>query len=159
MSQVTIQDVKINNINKGKSNYQEAIVVYTTDRGENKEKKIISFSNPAVFAFVAKITHPTRVEIENAGAPYYNWTKITEVSKEEVRAPGVTKVSGYQDNRETPAERAARQVMIVKQSSIAQAVSSIGPGAELEEYLTRAQQFVDWVMSDPTKELDSGSND
>ena len=111
MSTVTIQEVTVSTVSTGKKPYQVAEATYTTDRGENKSKKVMSFSNPAVFAALSKIKNPTKVSVENDGAPYYNWTKLTPVAdtEEPVKIFGRT----YYDTRETPEERARRQLMIV----------------------------------------------
>lgn len=164
MSTVTIQDVKVSAVQNGKNNYSVAEVVYTDSRGENKNKKIMSFSNPAVFAFVSKIKNPTKVVVENSGAPYYNWVKIDAANDEEVvAAKAAPKSSTYNDTRETPEERARRQLMIVKQSSLSNAINYWSEIKKInnpdydftvEEIITTAQQFVDWVMEDPAKVLE-----
>ena len=153
MSTVTIQEVTVSTVSTGKKPYQVAEATYTTDRGENKNKKVMSFSNPAVFAALSKIKNPTKVSVENDGAPYYNWTKLTPVTDDDTP----TKVKGgtYNDTRETAEERAKRQLMIVKQSSLsnsiaywAQIKSINNPDYDytVEEVLEVAQKFVDWVM-------------
>ena len=151
MTQVTIQEVNVSTITKGKNSYQEANVTYTTDRGENKTKKVLSFSNPAVFAILAKIKHPTKIEYEHNGAPYYNWTKVTEVTEEAVASTARTPAkSGYVDQRETSVERAKRQVMIVKQSSLSNAIAWCDmtgvKDISTDELIEIAQRFVDWIV-------------
>ena len=154
MSIVTIQDVKISTVQNGKGGYSVADVVFTDGRGENKQKKVMSFSNPAVFAFLSKIKSPTKAQVENGGAPYYNWTKIEPASSEVTgSAPAASpRSTTYNDNRETSEERARRQVMIVKQSSLANAISyfeAINAAPDGPEHVIEvAQQFVDWVMKD-----------
>lgn len=162
MQNVTIQDVKISTVQNGKTAYSVAEAVYTDSRGENKNKKVMSFSNPAVFAFLSKVKSPTKVTVENGGAPYYNWTKIDTAGDEEVAtaktAPGVPGSKTWADNRETPEERARRQLMIVKQSSLGHAVEVLGQGLERENYTALADYFVDWVMSTGL-ETDSAQED
>lgn len=157
MAIYTIQEVTVSTVTKGKNSYQVADVVYTTDRGENKDKKVLSFSNPAVFEIVSKIKGATRVEVSNGGAPYYNWTEIKVLGDEAPAANKAAPKSGsYVDTRETPEERARRQLMIVKQSSLANALTYWGsiktinnPDYDytVEEVLATADKFVDWVMS------------
>lgn len=82
---VNIQEVTVSTVTKGRNSYQVAEVVYSNDRGENKTKKIMSFSNPAVFAVVskgAKGWHDT----ESDGAPYYNWTSIKPAGGDDQQA-------------------------------------------------------------------------
>ena len=159
MSTVTIQDVKVSAVQNGKNNYSVAEVVYTDSRGENKNKKIMSFSNPAVFAFVSKIKNPTKVVVENSGAPYYNWVKIDAANDEEVvAAKAAPKSITYQDNRETPEERARRHLMIVKQSSLSNALEYMkntnNTDFGVTDLLDIADLMVEWVMEDPAKVLE-----
>ena len=165
MSRVTIQEVTVSTITKGKNSYQEANVTYTTDRGENKTKKVLSFSNPAVFATLSKIKNPVTVEYEHNGAPYYNWTKVEPVTEEVPVKAAVAPKSGYVDQRETAEERAKRQVMIVRQSSLGHALTfceltglqDIGT----DEVINIATRFVDWVMGNDEnlETLDSGNQE
>jgi hypothetical protein len=107
----------------------------------------MSFSNPAVFAALSKIKNPTKVSVENDGAPYYNWTKLTPVTNDEV--PVKSKGWAYGDSRETPEERAKRQLMIVKQSSLSNAIEYLKmseASVSSDDVLATAQKFVDWVM-------------
>ncbi len=157
MTKVTVQEVIINNVNTGKKPYSQAVVTYTTERGENKEKKIISFSNPAVFAAVSKIKNPTVVEVENDGAPYYNWTKLSFVAEEAApkgaNASGATSVKVATSTYETAEERKIKQLYIVRQSSIGHALAywnmvSDREGQQFvttEQVLEKAQEFVDFV--------------
>ena len=142
---VNIQEVTVSTVQNGKKSYQVAEVVYTNDRGENKTKKIMSFSNPAVFAIVSKNPRGSFVA-ESDGAPYYNWTSLTPANNERA-APAAAKSTPVKSTYETPEERARRQVLIVRQSCLAQAVVVVGPGKEIDGYLDVAQQFVDWVMA------------
>ncbi len=107
----------------------------------------MSFSNPGVFATVSKMTQGTRIEVENDGAPYYNWTSAKVVANE---APNVAPKSGVvqRGNFETPEERAARQVLIVRQSALNAAIASFGGDipADALDITNRAQFFVDWVF-------------
>ena len=153
MTKCTIQEVIINTVNTGKKPYSQAVVTYTTERGENKEKKIMSFSNPAVFAAVSKIKNPTVVEVENDGAPYYNWTQLSLVAEEAApkgaNASGATSVKVATSTYETAEERKIKQLYIIRQSSISSALEywkNIGyDNVRVPEVLAIAQEFVDFV--------------
>ncbi len=154
MAIYTVQEVSVTTVTSGKKPYNVAEVTYSTDRGENKTKKIMSFSNPGVFATVSKMAQGTRIEVENDGAPYYNWTSAKVVANEAPNAANAVPKSGVvqRSNFETPEERAARQVLIVRQSCLAQAVAFFsGIATELRpvhvnEVLDVAQTFTDWVF-------------
>lgn len=154
MTKVTVQEVIVNTVNTGKKPYSQAVVTYTTERGENKEKKIMSFSNPAVFAAVSKIKNPTVVEVENDGAPYYNWTKLSLVAEEAApkgaNASGATSVKVATSTYETAEERKIKQLYIVRQSSITNALTYLAATQKEGEYgvsdvLEIAQEFIDFV--------------
>jgi hypothetical protein len=75
---------------------------------------------------------------------------IVEVSNEpKSAAAGVNKVTG--SNYETPAERANRQTLIVRQSCLAQAVATAtihgAKVANVVDILKVADQYVNWVNS------------
>ncbi len=153
MPQFTIQDVRVETVTKGRNSYQVATVVHTTGRGETKEKKVMSFSNPAVFAIVSKAQSGDVVDVEyTAGDQYYNWAKVTKASNEAApaasgkAAPAAGKVvSTY----ETAEERKIKQLYIIKQSSIGHALEYLKLTQQndfgVEDTLKIAQEFVDYV--------------
>lgn len=169
MPQITIQGVNIDTVTKGRNSYQVATVVYTTGRGEQKEKKVMSFSNPAVFAAVSKATQGQVFDVVSGEAPYFNWASATlmgagEAPKAATAAPGGGKatVSTY----ETADERKIKQLYIVKQSSIANALEYLKSTQPTGEYgvndvINVAQEFVDFVygtnetLSKGLEEMDS----
>ncbi len=166
MTKVTIQEVTVSTVNTGKKPYSVAVVTYTTDRGDNKEKKIMSFSNPAVFAAVSKIKNPTVVEVENDGAPYYNWTQLKIANDEAPRASasGAASVKVATSTYETAEERKIKQLYIIRQSSIANAIefhkTTSGTEFNIEDVLNAAQRFVDYVYDNEfNKDLDQMDGD
>ena len=157
---VTIQEVVVENGGAGKNKWQKATVTYTYN-GQNRKQNVMSFTNPAVFAFVSKIQHPTPVTVtitKNAKG-YDEWAAVepaTEGSTSPVKAAGAPsggKVVG--SNWETPEERAKRQLMIVRQSSISNALEFFKNQGTQEfqvvEVLGIAQQFVDFVYGTEEK--------
>lgn len=164
MSKVKIEEVKVSVTQKGKNSYSMAECTFSNERGEgNKVKKVMSFSNPAVFEIVSKIKSPTWVEIENDGAPYYNWSSMKLVNDEPVdvvKAPSFGKVIG--STYETADERKAKQLLIVRQSSISNAIEYLKQSEDVQwnvqNVLDIAQEFVDYVYG--TQEvLAKGSED
>jgi hypothetical protein len=158
MPQVTIQDVRIETVTKGRNSYQVATVVHTTPRGETKEKKVMSFSNPAVYATVSKATSGQVYDVGyTPGDQYYNWATISlmeapgatpKASTGGTAAPAGDKVSA--STYETAEERKIKQMYIIKQSSIGHAIDLMkhnNPGMQVDEDVTLelAQKFVDFV--------------
>lgn len=162
---VTIQDFRVEFVpTKGKQGYNKGTIVYTTDRGEQREQRIMSFANPGVFDAIKALKFPAKVDVHitKNDKGYNEWAKVEPVSDEPASAPvsGNTK-SGSVTTRstyETPEERAAKQVLIVKQSCLAQAVA-FEKDATREQVLETAQVFVDWVYATPTLDLFESKND
>jgi hypothetical protein len=174
MPQVTIQDVRIETVTKGRNSYQVATVVHTTPRGETKEKKVMSFSNPAVYAAVSKATSGQVYDVGyTPGDQYYNWATISlmEASGEPQKAAagGSTAATGGKvsaSTYETAEERKIKQMYIIKQSSIANAIdfhkAQNGVEFGILNVLDTAQQFVDYIYGNNetlSQGLDSMDND
>lgn len=168
MAAITVQDVVVETIKKGKNSYQVANVTYTTDRGENKAKKVMSFSNPAVFAVAKDAKQGEAYEVSyTPGDQYYNWATIKRVSDNndgfvagagsitKQAAPASGKVLG--STYETAEERKIKQMYIIKQSSISNALEYMKQTrAEgdfgVNDVTEVAQKFVDWVYGNDVKE-------
>lgn len=152
---VKILDVNVEHVVKGKSRYSKATVAYSYN-GEARTQNIMSFSNPDVFAKVQeKVGQEVEVTVTKNDAGYNQWSALGEVGSAPAAAAntatagtgGATRVSG--SNYETSAERAARQVYIIKQSSLGHAIELIVANKEKatpEDIVKTAQFFVDWVM-------------
>jgi hypothetical protein len=166
---VKIVSVNIERIKKGKADYSKATVIYTFN-GQARTQNIMSFANPAVFAKIQEweVALPegeVNVEVGKNDAGYNEWRSIGNADSAQTSSspPGAQQgaapraatntFSGGRDF-ETREERAARQVLIVKQSSLAQAVEFLktSEGTGIGDVLDTAQQFADWVF-------DNGGND
>src|SRR3990167_7946394 len=115
----------------GKS-YQAIEVAYKKD-GKIEGKKIMSFASPAVFKAVQNCVQGDFVTVttEKNEAGYWQWESI---DKSEGAIPPATQSAAAQgggtskstgSNWETKEERAARQVMIVRQSSLSNAIATL----------------------------------
>lgn len=166
---VEIQEVVVTEAGNGPRKYKVADVVYSWN-GNNRKQRIMSFANPDVFKTVTGLSTPITADIEvtkNAKG-YDEWAKVSPVGNlppgaaaaASAKAPG--KVLG--SNYETSEERAKRQLMIVRQSSISNAIEFLKAGENefgVTTVLNVAQQFVDFVYgTDETLEtLDRIPND
>lgn len=158
---VIFQEVNVENVVKGKTRYSKAVVTYTSN-GRNMQQTMMSFNNPDVFAIVQKLSPGQEIEVEitKNDAGYNQWASCKPVVADD-SAPAAGKVvatggkaPAYQG--ETREERQVRQLHIVRQSSISNAVAALTPGAKAplkaEDITALAQEFVDFVYSDDTAE-------
>lgn len=161
---IILKEVTVETVTKGKNRYQIANVSYTYN-GETRGQKIFSFSNPTVFKEIQEVAPGSTVEVDLAkdDRGYTQWAKITVGEKAAASAPaGTNRVVG--SNYETREERAARQVLIVRQSCLAQAVATLAINPDGRpvpaEYVTElADTYVDWVMNGNQEDLDKAHTD
>lgn len=142
---------------KGKS-YKEIEVTFKRDTGEIKGKKINQYSK--VYNILSKATKGQAYEITVVkDGEFWNW-EAASLTDGIVEAPASSssrsstpvKSTG---NWETSEERAARQVMIVRQSSLSSAVSLLaangGKKNSAQDVIDVAQQFEAYVMNTSEK--------
>jgi hypothetical protein len=157
--QVNIIDVGAPNTHAAKNgrSYQSIEVTYKGDNGQTATKKLMSFSNPSVFNHIKNLTKGDVVDVVTTKDDngYWQWTNIgsgqgTATASATSSAPATGgKVSG--SNYETKEERAARQVYIVRQSSISAAISTLSVGAKSSpnsaDVIKLAKEFEAYVFS------------
>jgi hypothetical protein len=152
--QITVTSVVQNTLaaSNGRT-YQQIEVYYKNDKGENQSKKLVAFSNPEVFK-TAKTWQGGEVvdvkTVKNAKTGYWDWVSIggdNAVSETKpASAASGTRVTG--SNYETKEERAQRQILIVRQSSLSSAVELLGPGKSVDDVINVAKQFEAYVFGD-----------
>ena len=159
--QIQILSVGVETRPTEKGSYQVAAVSYKdlTNGGKVNIKQVMSFTNKEVFEtlVVAKATDVYDVEMVK-GEKYWDWTKVT---KGVAVAPGVTtsvarqSASGSTSTNsrgyETPEERAKKQIYIVRQSSLGNAIATLTVGRKSEikpnEVIELAKQYESYVFS------------
>jgi len=141
----------------GKS-YQAVEVAYKKD-GKIEGKKIMSFTNPAVFKAAQNLEQGQVIDIttEKNEAGYWQWEAIATAGSapaQAASAPAATagggKAQSSGGNWETKEERAARQVMIVRQSSLGHSVALLGSKAKVPEVISVAKEFEAYVLGTDT---------
>lgn len=165
------------NTNRNGREYQSLEVTYKDDQGRVSSKKLMSFSNPEVFKTAQTWEKGDNVDIamQKDDAGYWQWTKVLadgEVAPAPTNtsaststpAPGgkPTRVTG--SNYETKEERALRQRMIVRQSSLSNAVATLathGKPLSSADVVTLAKQYESFVMDgdSSTADLNDLAND
>lgn len=158
---------------KGKGQpYNMLEVTYKDDKGQTKAKKLASFSNPSVFATLKDAQKGDVFDIEMVkNGEYWNWTSVSKVdgsvASEPASSPGFKAAPAAsapgRSNFETPEERALRQRLIVRQSSITAALKyyeqNREPGVDysIHDVFATAELVHDWVYQKP--DLFSQPND
>ena len=156
--QIQIIDVGTPNTHAAKNgrSYQSIEVTYKGTDGKVSSKKLMSFSNPSVFKAISGMNKGDQVDVVTTkdDAGYWQWTGINDGASsapaqttQGASTPTTTRVTG--SNYETADERAARQRLIVRQSSLSAAVSILTVGAKTvdkEAVKNLAQELTDWVF-------------
>lgn len=169
--QIEIEIVAVDVINKGK--YKVAEVTHKQN-GKTNTKKVMSFgAQEKAFKFLSssnvKKGDTYSVEIEKNADGYWDWLSVRFPSadngedQQNTVTSSTTKTTPAPNrgNYETPEERAARQMYIVRQSSLTNAIAFLNhtkKSYEVAEIITLAKEFVDFVFNDPIIENDSTDN-
>lgn len=154
--QITISNVDVQD--KGK--YQQAVVNYTTKEGKAEKKNVMSFKNKALYSTLST-AQPGDVYDVQLGKNEQGYWEFTSATKGQggVQAQAGNKTQASPAPRstyETPEERAARQVYIIRQSSLSTALGILSVGAKgvkVNDVLATAKVLEDYVFgkaSDPT---------
>ena len=174
--QVNVVDVSNLNTHTAKNGreYQSVEVMYKNDQGQAQNKKLMSFANPSVFKAAqawnkGDVVH---VSTEKDTNGYWQWTAVGNADsvsdKRSDDAPATqgnaakpaTRVSG--SNYETKEERAVRQVMIVRQSSLSNAVATLGiegSKATANDVINLAKLYEQFVLAGKALETPDITNE
>ena len=158
--QITVIDVGTPNTHAAKNgrSYQSMEVTYKNDNGQVQSKKLMSFANPDVFkqAQTWEKGASINVNAQKDDNGYWQWVGILGEGESAPAPTGsqpgqankpTTRVTG--SNYETKEERANRQVMIVRQSSISSAISALtatGSIPSADDIIGLAKEFEAYVM-------------
>ena len=152
--------------------YQKLTVDYrdfgADDPEEIRQKSLVSFSNPGVFKALQNAENGDVFELSlqkevKDGNTFWQWTSATKEEQvptekktrkvttkdngEVVEAKQPVKVTG--STYETREERGSKQTIIVRQSSLANAIQlslELTPGATSESVLREAEAIEAWVL-------------
>ena len=141
--------------------YQVCELGYKTDEGKVKAMKIFGFGNQkAVFDVASKAQPGDVIEaqfVQNEKG-YWQFSSLVPTGIKEATTAPTSQVQTSSPNRgnwETSEERAARQVMIVRQSSLSTAVSLIaarspkGATEDANDVIDVAKRFEHYVLGKP----------
>lgn len=168
--QITVIDVGTPNTHAAKNgrSYQSLEVTYKGADGKVGNKKLMSFSNPSVFKAASSWTKGDVVDVvtQKDDAGYWQWTGLgtgdNQVAQQSTASASTgTRVTG--SNYETKEERAERQKLIVRQSSLSNAIAILTVGAKevkKADVLALATELNDWVFNTPSAtDFDSMEDD
>lgn len=122
---ISIVAVDVESITKGKNTYQAMSVAFKGDDGKVDAKKLVSFATDKMVwdtLVNAKKGDTFSIEQEKNEGGFWQWTAV---HRQDGMPPPKANPTPMKPTYETPDERAKRQVMIVRQSSIASAVELI----------------------------------
>lgn len=153
--QITVQNIGVTTINKGGKSrpYGEAKVEFLNERGETKAWTLRSFTNPSVFKTLESAQRGQTFEITTTknDKDYTEWTSATLVATSATPARAVPQAAA-RSTYETSEERAVKQRLIVRQSSLAQAIAFLPKEAIQSDVLDCAETFAEWVYETPELE-------
>ena len=145
--QITITNVNVED--KGK--YRQAIVEYTTVEGKAEKKNVMSFKDKTLYATLssAKQGETYDVTLGKNDKGYWEFTKAEKATGSATQAKSGTATASPRSTYETPEERAARQIYIIRQSSLSTAVSILSVGAKgvkVNDALATAKELENYVL-------------
>ena len=158
---ITLLSVDIKTVPTAKGSYQTADVAYKNNsfQGKVEGKKVMSFGATKDSFSILALAQPGEsyeVTIVKNDKGYNDWVSMAKAeagaSSPAVSAPagGKAPAATPRSTYETPEERAQRQVLIVRQSSLSAAVNLLLAGAKtpppVENVLAIAKQFEDYVF-------------
>ena len=164
--QITVIDVGTPNSRTSSTGrqFQEIELMFKDSTGKPNSKKIMSF-NSDLYKAVQGLQRGAVVfvqRVKNDKTGYWDWVSIGEGGEQVVEqrlqaASPSTRVTG--SNYETKEERAARQILIVKQSSLSTAVSALSVGGKsapsAADVIAYAKQLEEYVLGTSIEHLPS----
>jgi hypothetical protein len=173
---ITILSIDIKTVPTTKGSYQTADVAYKNNsfQGKVEGKKVMSFgATKDSFATLAQAQpgQTYEVTIVKNDKGYNDWVSMAQavpgaaspVATPQAGAVGKPAAASPRSTYETPEERAQRQVMIVRQSSLSTAVAALAVGGKSAlkpiDVVNTAKQFEAYVLGTEEAGADDGSID
>jgi hypothetical protein len=154
---ITILSVDIKTTPTAKGSYQTADVAYknNTYQGKVEGKKVMSFgATKKAFEILATASagETYEVEVVKNDKGYNDWVSMAKATAGAPTAPTTASKTNPapRSTYETPEERAQRQILIVRQSSLSSAVALLTTGAKaapsVDSVLDVAKSFENYVF-------------
>lgn len=145
-----------------KGKYKQLEVAYKGGDGKVSSKKIMSFAAPDVFKVLANSKQGDFFDVTTVknDKGYWDWTSATNGSASGFVKAATTSSPTPRSTYETAEERAARQVLIVRQSSVSNAIEFYKLNAKkqpsTQEIVEVAKFFEDYVFGKNTTPKSDG---
>ena len=152
--QITITSVT-NSPAPGGKKYNILDVAFVNERGENKTWKQFSFTGPAVFAALKEAKPGDVYDITTAknDKDFTIWASATKSTGAPKASPNAPAGTAYKPTYETAEERAIKQRLIVRQSSLGYAITALTTGSksppDTQAVIDLADKFVAYVYDAP----------
>lgn len=150
---------------KGKATYYTIEVAYKNEKGQTQGKKLMSFSVPSVYEALkeAQGGETWDITVEKQGE-YWNWVgaKKSDGASKPTNSTSTQSTGRSGGSYETAEERAARQRLIVRQSSLSAAVATLTVGAksvDKEAVKALAEEYNSWVFEEKPSLKEAASFD
>lgn len=162
---ITVLNVTVTTVPTAKGSYQMAEVAYKNNSfgGKVESKKVMSFGVTKDAFSVISVAQPGNifeVEVKKNDKGYNDWMSVQPAASAAAggsvpvsgakTAPATTGAAANPRGFETPEERAKKQVYIVRQSSVANAVAALSTGAKAplkkDDVLALAREFENYVF-------------
>ena len=153
---VSVDEPVFNKTTRGGYNSVEVVYNNESFQGKVEKRKVMDFTNKEVYKTLVAASKNDifTVSREKDEKGFWQWVDIstdvkTPPEKQEVPSKATP---APKSTYETPEERAKRQVYIVKQSSITNAIEYLNHNKKnynVEDILETAQMFVDFVFGVP----------
>ena len=156
---IKVIDVEIEAVQKGKNTYHKAEILYDTN-GNKQSFKVIDFASPAVYKTISKATKGDMfdVEVTKNDAGFNQWVScvptdgsgLSESTSANKSPSSGNAPAARASTYETADERATRQRLIVRQSSLTAALGILSPGSkgplDVQVVKALAEELTDWVF-------------
>lgn len=155
--QIEVINVQATTKPTAKSSYVMLDVAFKRlDTGKIEGKKIMSFTFKDVYSALAGATNGSQFTItteKNEKTTYWDWTMATPLTGGTTASatPAATPSAGFTSPKstyETADERAIKQVLIVRQSSLSNAITALADAKKpptIDDILRTADIFSNWV--------------
>ena len=150
---ISVEEPQFNKTARGGYNSIEVVYINKSFQDKVEKRKIMDFTNKEVYKIIASAKKDDIFSIsrEKDEKGFWQWVDIsTDIQTQPAKQEAPSKATpAPKSTYETPEERAKKQVYIVKQSSITNAIEYLNHNKKnynVEDILETAQMFVDFVF-------------